>query len=103
MKNLSIKESDRKHAMMNELSKIGITFEDVSADELKMFCPDELPYFTEENPIIFNNYEDHRIAMALSLLSMKIGAISMENTDVVSKSYPYFFEDLCTLRLCERK
>ena len=92
LKNLSIKESDRKRAMVNELSKINIAFEDVSDDELKMFCPDELPYFTEENPIIFNNYEDHRIAMALSILSMKIGAISMENLDVVAKSYPGFFK-----------
>ena len=92
LKNLSIKESDRKRAMMNELSKINIAFEDVSDDDLKMFCPDELPYFTEENPIIFNNYEDHRIAMALSILSMKIGAISMENLDVVAKSYPGFFK-----------
>ena len=94
LKNLSIKESDRKRAMMNELSKINIAFEDVSDDELKMFCPDELPYFTEENPIIFNNYEDHRIAMALSILSMKIGAISMENVEVVSKSYPGFFDSM---------
>ena len=103
LKNLSIKESDRKHAMMNELSKIGISFEEISDDELKMFCPEKLPYFSEENPIIFNNYDDHRIAMALSFLSMKIGTISMENTDVVSKSYPGFFEDSCTLRLYERK
>ena len=94
LKNLSIKESDRKRAMMNELSKINIRFEDVSDDELKMFCPDELPCFTEENPIIFNNYEDHRIAMALSILSMKIGAISMENVEVVSKSYPGFFDSM---------
>ena len=94
LKNLSIKESDRKRAMMNELSKINIAFEDVSDDELKMFCHDELPYFTEENPIIFNNYEDHRIAMALSILSMKIGAISMENVEVVSKSYPGFFDSM---------
>ena len=91
LKNLFIKESDRKQAMMNELMKINITFEDVSDDELKMFCPEVLPYFTEESPIIFNNYEDHRIAMALSVLTMKIGAISMENVDVVSKSYPDFF------------
>ena len=93
LKNLSIKESDRKKAMMNELRKINISFEDVSDDELKMFCPDELPYFTEENPIVFNNYGDHRIAMALSILSTNIGAISMENTEVVSKSYPGFFEE----------
>ena len=91
LKNLSIKESDRKLAMMNELMKINITFENVSDDELKMFCPDEQSCFTEENPIIFNNYEDHRIAMALSVLTMKIGTISMENVEVVSKSYPGFF------------
>ena len=91
LKNLSIKESDRKQAMMNELMKINITFENVSDDELKMFCPEVLPCFTEENPIIFNNYEDHRIAMALSVLTMKIGTISMENVEVVSKSYPGFF------------
>ena len=94
LKNLSIKESDRKHAMMKELSKINIAFEDVSDDELKMFCPEELPYFTEESPIVFDNYEDHRIAMALSVLSMKIGTVSMENTEVVSKSYPGFFESM---------
>ena len=103
LKNLSIKESDRKRAMMNELMKINIRFEDVSDDELKMFCPDELPCFTEETPIIFNNYEDHRIAMALSILSMKIGTVSMENVDVVSKSYPEFFKDSCILHLYERK
>ena len=91
LKNLSIKESDRKQAMMNELMKINITFENVSDDELKMICPEVLPCFTEENPIIFNNYEDHRIAMALSVLTMKIGTISMENVEVVSKSYPEFF------------
>ena len=91
LKNLSIKESDRKQAMMNELMKINITFENVSDDELKMICPEVLPCFTEENPIIFNNYEDHRIAMALSVLTIKIGTISMENVEVVSKSYPGFF------------
>ena len=94
LKNLSIKESDRKHAMMKELSKINISFEDISDDELKMFCPEELPYFTAESPIVFDNYEDHRIAMALSVLSMKIGTVSMENTEVVSKSYPGFFDTL---------
>lgn len=102
LKNLSIKESDRKKAMMNELKKINITFEEVSDDELKMQCPDELPCFTEENPIIFNNYSDHRIAMALSILSIKIGAISMENPEVVSKSYPDFFEAIDTLFKSEK-
>ena len=94
LKNLSIKESDRKKAMMTELKKVNVSFEAISDDELKMICPEELLFFTEENPIIFNNYNDHRIAMALSILSIKIGAIEMKNTEVVSKSYPNFFESV---------
>ena len=94
LKNLSIKESDRRQAMIDELKKINITFEEVSDDILKMKCPESLPYFTEENPIIFHNYGDHRIAMALSILSLKIGEIEMENPEVVSKSYPEFFRTL---------
>ena len=94
LKNLSIKESDRKIAMINELKKINISFDEISEDVIRMRCPETLPYFTEENPIIFKNYGDHRIAMALSILSLKIGAIEMENPEVVSKSYPGFFRDM---------
>lgn len=106
LKNLSHKESDRKQAMINELSKINIDFEFVSDDVIKMSCPEQLPYFTENNPVVFNNYNDHRIAMALAPLSMKIGCIYMDNTDVVSKSYPGFWEMFKFLGLkrqrCER-
>lgn len=94
LKNLSIKESDRKKAMMNELSKLDIVFEEVSDDVLWMKCPEKLPYFTENKAVIFDNYKDHRIAMALVPLAMKIGFIEMENPEVVSKSYPEFFEEL---------
>lgn len=94
LKNLSIKESDRKKAMMNELSKLKVVFEDVSDDVLRMRCPGRLPYFSEEEYVTFDNYKDHRIAMALVPLAMKIGFIEMENPEVVSKSYPMFFEEL---------
>ena len=94
LKNLSIKESDRKKAMMGELSKLDIVFEEISDDVLIMKCPDRLPFFSKDNPIVFDNYKDHRIAMALVPLAMKIGAIEMENPEVVSKSYPEFFEEL---------
>ena len=94
LKNLSIKESDRKKAMMNELSKLKVVFEDVSDDVLRMRCPERLPYFSEEEYVTFDNYKDHRIAMALVPLAMKIGHVEMENPEVVSKSYPEFFEEL---------
>ncbi len=94
LKNLSIKESDRKKAMMNELSKLNIIFEDISDDVLKMRCPRILPYFIEKESVKFDNYKDHRIAMALVPLVMKIGIVEMENPEVVSKSYPNFFDSL---------
>ena len=94
LKNLSIKESDRKKAMMNELSKLDVTFEDVSDDVLRMKCPEKLPYFSEEEYVTLDNYKDHRIAMALVPLAMKVGHVEMENPEVVSKSYPLFFEEL---------
>ncbi len=94
LKNLSIKESDRKKAMMNELSKLDIGFEEVSEDVLRMRCPERLPYYSEEEYVTFDNYKDHRIAMALVPLAMKVGHIEMENPEVVSKSYPMFFEEL---------
>ena len=80
--------------MINELKKINFSFDENSDDELKIYCPEKLPCFTEENPLIFNNYGDHRIAMALSILSLKIGVIDMDNPEVVSKSYPLFYKAL---------
>ena len=79
---------------MNELSKLKVVFEDVSDDVLSMRCPERLPYFSEEEYVTFDNYKDHRIAMALVPLVMKSGHIEMENPEVVSKSYPMFFDSI---------
>jgi 3-phosphoshikimate 1-carboxyvinyltransferase len=38
-------------------------------------------------------YNDHRMAMAFAPLALKTGII-IENAEVVSKSYPSFWEDL---------
>lgn len=97
LKNLSIKESDRKTAMMTELMKINISFENISDDVLKMKCPEALPFFSKENPIIFNTYNDHRIAMSLAMLSFKIGCINIDDKDVVKKSYPKFWKDFTSI------
>ena len=65
LRNLIHKESDRVAAMTMELSKKNI----------------------------FDSHNDHRIAMALAPLAMKIGVIEINNADVVSKSYPGFWEE----------
>ena len=73
LRNLVHKESDRVAAMMSELSKIG-------TDRV---CPP-----------VFDSHNDHRIAMALAPLAMKIGAIEINNAEVVSKSYPNFWKEI---------
>ena len=74
LRNLIHKESDRVAAMTTELSKIS---------SVQTCHGASLP--------IFDTYDDHRIAMALAPLAMKIGAIEINNADVVSKSYPNFW------------
>jgi 3-phosphoshikimate 1-carboxyvinyltransferase len=76
LRNLIHKESDRVAAMTTELSKIS---------SVQTCHGASLP--------IFDTYDDHRIAMALAPLAMKIGAIEINNADVVSKSYPNFWNE----------
>ena len=79
LRNLIHKESDRVAAMTTELSS-------VRTDRVY--------------PPIFDSHNDHRIAMALAPLAMKIGAIEIDNADVVSKSYPNFWNDFSKLSRC---
>ena len=74
LRNLIHKESDRVAAMATELSRVE-TFQETSL------------------PIVFDSHNDHRIAMALAPLAMKIGAIEIDNAEVVSKSYPGFWRE----------
>lgn len=86
---LKIKESDRIGAMREELSKTGVS---VIEKDGKVFVtgPAKFP----EN-VVFRGHNDHRIVMALSVLSAvsRLPAV-IEGAEAVSKSYPGFFDDL---------
>lgn len=87
---LKIKESDRAAAMQIELAKIGVSV-DIFNDFLIVHkC--ELHQPTSD----FDSHNDHRIAMALSILSCMFD-IKINNYEAVSKSYPTYFEDLIKL------
>lgn len=86
---LRIKETDRLTALKNELAKFGIDLEVPSDDELIMTKGQVLQNPTQ--PIA--TYKDHRMAMAFAPLSL-LANLSIENEDVVTKSYPDFWEDL---------
>jgi 3-phosphoshikimate 1-carboxyvinyltransferase len=43
-------------------------------------------------------YNDHRMAMAFSLIGLRVDGITIENPSCVSKTFPNYFEVLNTLR-----
>ncbi len=84
---LKIKETDRLQALKNEMEKFGARVK-ITDDCLKLFPAKVL----NEN-VRVETYNDHRMAMAFAPLALKVPTI-IEDADVVSKSYPDFWNDL---------
>ena len=89
-KRLKIKESDRAAAMAEELSKFGVLVT-VHEDAVVVYPAD---FHKPTVPLFGHN--DHRIVMALSVL-LSITGGEIDGAEVVSKSYPGFFDDLRAL------
>ena len=90
LQSLKIKETDRILALQTELKKLGLqiacthhsmTFEGCQCSE-------------EDTPATINTYDDHRMAMAFAPGAMLYKNITIAHPEVVSKSYPSFWEDL---------
>jgi 3-phosphoshikimate 1-carboxyvinyltransferase len=84
---LKIKETDRLEALKNELTKLGATIS-VTNDSLTLE-PSEII----NESVSIKTYQDHRMAMAFAPLALKVPII-IEEAEVVSKSYPTFWDDL---------
>jgi 3-phosphoshikimate 1-carboxyvinyltransferase len=87
---LKIKETDRLEALKKELSKLGAAIS-VTNESLRI----EPSKSINSNQNIAT-YNDHRMAMAFAPLALKTN-INIENAEVVSKSYPDFWNDLIKL------
>ena len=86
---LKIKETDRIEALKRELRKLGYVLRDENGDTLLWdgsHCEPTL------EPI--DTYEDHRMAMAFAPAAIKFPGLRINDPEVVSKSYPHFWEDL---------
>ena len=87
---LKIKETDRLEALKTELSKLGASIS-VTDESLTLLASSNII----SNQTIAT-YNDHRMAMAFAPLALKTN-ITIENAEVVSKSYPDFWNDLKNL------
>lgn len=89
---LRIKETDRIAAMEAELSKLGYSVSD--KDDREMMWDTDNTDVTPTSPIA--TYHDHRMAMAFAplALSTTTGHIDIADPEVVSKSYPSYWDDI---------
>jgi 3-phosphoshikimate 1-carboxyvinyltransferase len=94
-----LQETDRVAAVANELRKVGARVE-MLADGWTIFPA------TQFRPATIETHNDHRIAMAFSILGLKDALrngrpwLRVKNPACVAKTFPSFFETLELLRAC---
>ena len=79
-------ETDRIHAMVTELRRLGVPV--IEHQDGLEISPSPI------TPAAIDTYEDHRMAMAFSLIGLKVGGIRINDPDCVSKTFPNYFEVL---------
>ncbi len=84
------KETDRIHALAVELRKLGADV--VERGDGLAIEPGQLRSAT------IDTYNDHRMAMSLTLAGFKIQGVRIQNPACVDKTYPRYFHDLAALR-----
>jgi 3-phosphoshikimate 1-carboxyvinyltransferase len=84
------KETDRLHALATELSQVGAGVDEF-ADGLTI-TPAPL------HGAAIETYNDHRMAMSMALVGLRVPGIVIRNPACVTKTYPHFFNDLERLR-----
>ncbi len=88
---LKIKETDRINALQVELAKYGAVIKDKGNGEIEW-----TGNFSEEIYKIqkIDTYQDHRMALAFAPIALCTNEIIINNPDVVTKSYPTYWDDL---------
>lgn len=87
---LRVKETDRLQALYNELKKLG------TETEITDLTINSVSFGKPEEHISIKTYQDHRMAMSFAPYCL-MGELTIEDEDVVEKSYPMFWEDLASV------
>ena len=87
------KETDRIGDLATELRKLGAIVDELS-DGLRI-TPAPL------NGARIATYQDHRMAMSLALVGLKVPGVVIEDPRCTEKTYPNFFRDLA--KLCAKR
>ena len=85
---IKYQESDRLHAILNELTRVGITCLEINNGDGIEIEPGT-PHAAE-----IETYDDHRMAMAFSLLGLRVDGIIIKNAECCRKTFETYFEVL---------
>lgn len=86
--NLRVKETDRLQAVNDAITRMG---------GLSAFADGAFAVkhgITATTPMAFHPDIDHRMALSLAPLALRLGSITIDDPQVVNKSYPGFWADL---------
>lgn len=88
---IRFQESDRMAAIIAELTRMGIRCEEIPEEEGIRIYPGK------PQPARVETYEDHRMAMAFTLVGMKSGGIVIDNPGCCAKTFENYFEVIDSL------
>jgi 3-phosphoshikimate 1-carboxyvinyltransferase len=87
-----VKETDRVHATCVELGRLGVRVEE-HEDGMTIYPVEKM------RSASIQTYNDHRMAMAFSLIGLRFDGVTIENPSCVSKTFPNFFDVLAQLQI----
>lgn len=90
LQTLNLKESQRLDKAIEQLQQFGIKF----IENNNVLTLDKTQRHFNNPSKQIKTYQDHRMAMAFSLLATKNKTINIENPQCVSKSFPNFWQEL---------
>jgi 3-phosphoshikimate 1-carboxyvinyltransferase len=88
--NIRLKETDRIHAVVTELKRLGVEVEEFK-DGLAIMPASTL------NPAAVETYDDHRMAMSFSVTGLRASGLVIRHPACVSKTVPDFYTRFATL------
>ncbi len=86
-----LKETDRVFSTCAELKRLGV---EVNEHEDGMTIHPCKSF----NPAVVRTYDDHRMAMAFSLIGLRVNGVTIDDPSCVAKTFPAYFEVLETLQ-----
>jgi 3-phosphoshikimate 1-carboxyvinyltransferase len=91
--NLRVNECDRVAALATELSRLspGLAVEEADVLTVTPTAPERF------RPARIQTYSDHRIAMSMALMGLRVSGVTILDPGCVGKTYPNYWRDLASL------